>query len=301
MADFEEYSDLSGVGFESKEQTKPEDEFFHSAYISGQSRKNHIGVVEKIGQLQIRGVEYNLNEIYGIITHTKQVLVKTVRKNNQDKTECFSYCDGAPPWKSTSGRMCGKNAAERVAIEFCAPCKSQIIVAMIRTDKEGTIIPNEKGKATFIFIKGKGIKYQNVSSYLSDLSKMDMDPLFTPVTEESKKLEKSVGNNKRFITKITVGTANSQYGIKNVFDLSREKEISKETAKKVLDIAKENLPKFNDKFDWTKTMSSTQATGYQQAVADSGISTFSELGNSSTNTTTDVKQNHPLSFDDINF
>ena len=54
-----DYEELYSTGHESKEPIKPEDEFFHSVYISGQTRKNHIDIEEIQDKLQIRGVEYN--------------------------------------------------------------------------------------------------------------------------------------------------------------------------------------------------------------------------------------------------
>ena len=76
MNDFNEYADLGTTGYKSTEPVKPEDEFFHSLYIAGNSRKNHIGVTEQGGQLQIRGVEYNQQSVNMVITHVKKILVK---------------------------------------------------------------------------------------------------------------------------------------------------------------------------------------------------------------------------------
>ena len=72
----EEYTDLMVTGYQggSESQVSPEEEFFHSVYISGAVRKNHIGIEEKTGKFQVRGVEYNLDSLNMIITHTKEVL-----------------------------------------------------------------------------------------------------------------------------------------------------------------------------------------------------------------------------------
>ena len=90
---FEDYQDLAGVGFQggSGESTSPEDEFFHSVYISGKTRKNHINVEEQVGKLQVRGVQYNIDEVNLVITHTKDILAKIVNEQGRDNIKCFSF------------------------------------------------------------------------------------------------------------------------------------------------------------------------------------------------------------------
>ena len=258
MPEFEEYADLESTGHESREPIKPEDEFYHSVYISGKARKNHIGITEEIGKFQIRGVEYNLDEVNLIITHTKDLLVKENQSGGRQNIECTSFKPGPPPWYGTSRlqsgdpRQCPQTSAERAVNDYCSPCRSQIVVAGIYCNRDGNPILSEERKPTFLFIRGKGMKYSNVSNYLGDLFKMDLNPIFEPVTEQSQLFEKKVVNNKRFVTKITKGTASSQYGDKDVFVLNTGTELPKEVVLKILDASKKTLDKFNDKFDWSK-------------------------------------------------
>lgn len=259
---FEEYQDLGGTGYDSKQPLPPEQEFFHSLYIAGKSRKNHINVMEKAGLLQIRGVEYNLEVVNMIISHVKPILVKESTVNNRTSTECFSYQSGEWPWKGISGRTCGKTSAERAAEPYCANCRSQILVAGIYTDEAGKPIKTAESKAPiFMFLRGKGTKYGNISSYLSEMSKLELDPIFQPVTEQSKKFESSVVNNKRYVTKISIGTVSSKYGDKEVFVLEKGPELQKEVVFEILKISKKTLEKFNEKFDWGRRKSAA-ASGY---------------------------------------
>jgi hypothetical protein len=272
MPEFEEYSELEGTGHESKEPVKPEDEFYHSVYISGQSRKNHLGVTEEIGKFQIRGVEYNLDQVNMIITHTKDVLTKENQSGGRTNVECFSFKPSVPPWYGTSRmpsgdpRQCPQTSAERAVNDYCNPCRSQIIVGGIYCKADGSPILSEENKPIFLFIRGKGMKYSNVSNYLGDLFKMDLSPIFTPVTEQSQKFERKVVNNKRFVTNITKGTAESRYGIKDVFVLKTAQELPQEVVLKILDASKKTLDKFNEKFDWSKRASA--ATGYEQKAPE---------------------------------
>jgi len=269
---YEEYSQLAGMGYGSgKEQIAPEDEYFHNIYIAGTTRKNHIQVEEIAGKLQVRGVEYNLNEVHMIITQVKDMLVKNVTKQGRDSLECFSFKEPpSGPWHGTSklsdgtNRPCPATTAERQMVEYCNPCKTQLVVAGIYCKPDGTPILKESkegGKeAIYVFIRAKGVKFSSVSSYLSDMAREEFDPIFTPVTDESLDFEKKVVNNKRVVTKVSIGKTKTQYGDKPVFELSKGVMLPKETTVQILGVTKKTLPKFNEKFDWSKGKVANQAT-----------------------------------------
>jgi hypothetical protein len=272
MTNLEEFAGLAGTGYESKQATKPEDEFFHSVYIAGQTRKNHIQIEEKAGLLQIRGVQYNLEAVHMVITHVKEVLAKVKNTARGDTIECFSYKRGEAPWYGTSKlsngspRPCGVTSAERAANEYCNTCKSQIIIGGIFCEPNGKPVADENQKPVMIFLRGKGTKYGNISAYLSELAKRDLDPIFTPVTDESRKFEKDVVNNKRFLTKITIGETKTNFGIKKVFNLEATIAIPKESVLAILKVAKNTIPKFEEKMDWSKNKTSSSYGGEQEGI-----------------------------------
>jgi hypothetical protein len=311
MPEFEEYADLESTGHESREPIKPEDEFYHSVYISGKTRKNHIGTTEEVGKFQVRGVEYNLDQVNLIITHTKDLLVKENQSGGRQNIECTSFKPGLPPWYGTSRlqsgdpRQCPQTSAERAVNDYCSPCRSQIVVAGIYCSPDGNPILSGEKKPIFLFIRGKGMKYSNVSNYLGDLFKLDLNPIFEPVTDQSQLFEKKVVNNKRFVTNITKGTAPSQYGDKDVFVLQTGTELPKEVVLKILDASKKTLDKFNDKFDWSKRVSTS---GYgddkkpendEKVLSLDGDNTPEEPTQESGQTEDKAKQT--FSFDDVNF
>lgn len=268
---FEDYQDLSGVGFQGGggEATAPEDEFFHSIYISGKTRKNHINIEEQQGKLQVRGVQYNLDEVNLVITHTKDILAKIKNEAGRDNINCFSYKDGSAPWFGTatlpdgSKRACPLTSAERAANDFCSDCRAQILLAGIYCDASGNPILTQEKKPIFVFIRGKGMKYSNVSEYLNDRYNEDLDPIFEPVTDQSKQFEKSIVNNKRFVTRLTKTEATSSFGnTVNVFDLTKGAQIPNEAVMKILKLSKETLDKFVSKFNWAKGKQAAAATGY---------------------------------------
>jgi hypothetical protein len=317
---FDEFKDLSGVGFQggggSTDPTPPEDEFFHSLYIAGKTRKNHINIDEKAGKLQIRGVQYNLDEVHMIITHVKDILAKIkVEKGKGDTIECFSFKEGAAPWYGTtlmpdgSKRVCPTTSPERAVNSFCNTCKSQIIVGGIFCNEDGSPILTDEKKPIFIFIRAKGMRYSNVSEYLNDRYNEDLDPIFTPVTEQTKMFEKQVVNNKRFVVKLTKGEATSSYGNDvNVFVLEKGIELNKDVVLKIMKLAKDTMPKFIEKFDWSKSKK-TNATGYggkPEGILE--IGTPAEQVIESTKSNTEPEPEKPksesakkFSFDDIEF
>lgn len=307
---FEDYQELSDLGFQGGgEAPAPEDDFFHSLYISGKTRKNHINIEEKSGLFQVRGVQYNLSEIYMIITHTKDILCKIKIVQKKDSIECFSYKDGAPPWFGTTAfpngnkRMCPGNSAERAANDFCNTCKSQIIVAGIFCDKNGSPILTDENKPIFVFMRGKGTRYSNISNYLNDRYNEDLSPIFEPVTDASKQFEKSVVNNKRFVVKITKGTTTTSHGNDvNVFVLEKSEELPKDVVLKILKLSKDTASKFNDKFDWSKKRGGS-ATGYGNTSAPEGVLEIGEpVDNPNPQTTQESETpKKTFSFDDISF
>ncbi len=312
---YEDYADLMGTGHESREPVKPEDEFFHSVYIAGTTRKNHINVEELAGKFQVRGVQYNLDEVNMIITHTKEILAKIVTQNRRDSIECFSFKPGPPPWYGTSKlpdespRPCPQTSAERAVNEFCNLCKSQILVAGIFCNADGSPVLGDENKPIFVFIRGKGMKYKGVSDYLGDMYKKELAPIFDPPTEESLKFEKSVVNNKRFVTNITKGQASSNYGMKDTFILKPAAELPKDAVMKILEVSKNTLDKFNEKFDWS---SRSTTTGYDQTQEQSGEGQMKmETDSTPEQETAEIKTEEAakepekpaqvFSFDDVNF
>ncbi len=308
-----DYSQLAGTSFMSTPPKDPKDELFHSCYISGVKRTNEVGIVERPGYLQIRGNQYNLEEVYMIITHVKQVLVKMSKINGKDHLECFSYQEGQIPFKGTSGNVCGKNSNERACNAFCSTCKAQIIVSGILCSSSGSPILKEDGKPNFIFIRGKGMKYSNVSDYLNRCSQLNFPYLFPENPNDM--LEKGVFNRSRILTKITVGSVESRYGDKDVFEfLEPEKSVKlpdELVKKQILKIATDMLEKFNDKMDWSKNSNNNnnQNTNYMQNNTQTQPPQDEQMFNfNSSNNKEPQKQNQPeitpnvnFNFDDIAF
>jgi hypothetical protein len=279
-----QYDDLEDTGFITNEPSSPEKDFFHSIYISGKTRKNNVGVEEKPGKIQVRGVEYNKDDVYLIITHIKPVLMKVKRVGQRDNIECFSYQIGPPEnWKGTNGnRKCPRNSVERAANSWCNDCKSQLVVAGLYTDSNGKPITGEDNKPVFAFIRARGVKYQNVSNYLSDLSKLELPAITGAQDEEALKRERKLINHKRFVTKISVGKFETQsYGIKDVFVLEKGTQLPDDKIQGILNVAQKVIDKFHQKFDWSKNRQQQTSSDYVEKTQPTADQTFAS-GSTST-------------------
>ena len=255
-------SDNYGYGYTPPEEKTPEDEFFHSIYIGGNERKNHIGIVEKAGSLHIRGVNYNLNEVCFIITHVKPMLVKYEKINNQKRTVCFSY-QNTNPWMGSSGNVCPANRADREASSTCIGCRGEIVIAGLLCEKNGKPILKDK-KPIFVFVRGRGIKSPSVYKYLEDISKIDLPAIFP----DNPSLENRVVKNKRYVTVVRKTTTGSKYGTKNTFDLNFGQQIDDKVIQKILKIQKETIPQFNEKFDWSSKIKNAPIKEKEDATTD---------------------------------
>lgn len=314
MSVLDDYQELNSTGISgggSGDQKPAEEEFFKSVYISGQNRQHENGTMEEIEKLQIRGHSYNHTEVYMIITHVKDVLNNEAKVNGRITTKCFSFKESAsPPWYGSqpmpdgTPRICPSTSADRKAVEFCQNCKAQIIMAGILCQPTGTPILDDEKKPIFVFVRGKGIKYGNVSDYLSSLYQLDLDPVFNEEGDAVREFEKRVVNQKRFVTKIYKTTANSNHGIKMVFGFEKGAEVAKEFAIELLDLSKKTMDQFREKFDWSKKKK--KITGAQQAkeagVVSMEASRTPDTQKKETNTVKETPvEKGTFSFKDIKF
>jgi len=269
---FEEYADLAETGFGASKPADPTKDFFHSIYISGRTRTNETGQTEEANKLQIRGVQYNLEELYMIILHVKPILCLTVQDNssrNKSRVGCFSFKEGPAPWYGHNNHQCGTTSAERAADPHCKNCKAQLVVSGVLCDADGNLLEPldpENPVPVCAFIRGKGMKYSDVSDYLNAISQEDFPPLFEPVTEKTIDFEKKVVNNKRVVTKISIKEKDSNHGPKLVFDLSIGNPVDNEKVIDILKLSKGTLEKFKKKIDWSQKESDIKKPNTQQVA-----------------------------------
>lgn len=251
---FEDYVDLSGSGIgQPRKEVSPEDEFFHSVYICGRDRENHRQIVEQNGKLQIRGVDYNKDEVHMIITHVKKVRINSKFDLTQQRTviSCGSKLN-TNPWVGTSGRNCASRK-DRVNIPECAECKHNIVVFGVLCDnKEGRIKIGADGKPVFCFFVGKGIKWEDVNTHLTTLAEQEITPIFTLVTDKSIKWEKeNLDFSKRVVTVIKVSYKRSRFNnnLLQTFSFDTGAKLTTQQIVSLIEVAKKINPKVDEKLD----------------------------------------------------
>lgn len=255
MSNYEEFADLNGTGINipKKETIAPEDEFLHSIYICGMDRKNHKDITELNGKLQIRGVDYNLDDVNMIILLVRKIRVNK-KKDSDGKTNiitCGSKLN-TNPWTGTSGRKC-PSAKERLLIEECKDCKHQIVViGMLCDNSSGRPRFDSNNKPIFCFFVGRGIKWADVNQYLVDEDSKEITPIFTPVSEKSLKFEKeNIGKSKRVVTNVGVAYKRSPRNnqLFQTFKLTEGIELSSKQVLSLLEVSKKILPQVDEKLD----------------------------------------------------
>ncbi len=257
------------TGFESYVPVAPEDDTFHSVYIGKKKRQNHIGITEKSDKIHIRGVDYNLDEVYGVVLHVKPVMVNR-RKNAAGKEDvvCFSF--KTTP-KGTTGKICPVKRSDRDINQFCKTCRQEMIVTYVYTDENGKIVERD-GNPIFIFTRAKGMSYSPTSEYLNELSTCT-DEL--EVYDNAEK-EKRIANLKKYVTKIEVGEASTEkWGDVSILQLSRGIKIPIESVKQIIELQKNSIDDFVTKFDWSKNpaFASGSSSGYDVTDEDDNSDT----------------------------
>jgi hypothetical protein len=322
MSILDQYQELNSTGVSGGgggEQTDPKDEFFKSIYISGQNRQHENGIMEEIEKLQIRGHSFNHDQVFMIITHVKDILNNEQKVNGRNKTVCFSFKESAQaPWYGSQAmpdgtpRICPVTSKDRKGVEYCNGCKAQILVAGILCQPNGTPVLDEEKKPIFVFIRGKGTKYGNVSDYLSQLYQLDLEPMFDEKGDAVREFEKRVINHKRFVTRIYKSTVDSNFGVKMVFAFEQGEQLKKEFSLELLDLAKNTMDKFREKFDWSKKKKGASAAAAKEAGVvpmenktqqspEPGLNTPSTPTSDKPNESDNESDNGTFSFQNIKF
>jgi hypothetical protein len=99
------------------------------------------------------------------------------------------------------------------------------------------------------------------------LYQLDLDPVFNEEGDAVREFEKRVVNQKRFVTKVKKGTAETNFGTKMVFEFEKGAEVNKDFAIELLELSKTTMPQFREKFDWSKKKKSTAA----KQAKDAGV------------------------------
>jgi len=262
---YEKYVSMSDTRnsevYEGKDDVAWEDEFFHSVYVLSKAREEKkIGKKLFGGTLQIRGVDYNLEEVYMLPYFKRVTMGKETQVNNSKYKVCFTYADFDVEGNqiSTSGFHCYPTRSMRDEVQWCANCRSRIIVVGFLCNANGEYILDDNKKPINIFISGTGSKFGDISEYYFETKNLPVPFLFDEPTDESNAQEQNYFNMFRRIIKITPterdvykgpntppGTPDTRIGYK----LEAAGDIDKALIEKLMDYAVKIDTELRDKFD----------------------------------------------------
>jgi len=264
MSDTNPNAEVYDESSKNKEEIAWEDEFFHAAYISGKTRIEEKLNNKKIigGFIQIRGIEYNLEEFYMVPYYKRQVLVKNEKIGKYDSAVCFSFFDYDDEGRllSTSGFFCPPNSSERREVDWCSNCKTNIILIGFLSDENGNLKKDDDGKPYNVFIKASGSKVGDVMKYFFECQELEVPYLFTEnPTDQSLLQEKNYFNIFRRVIKVSVDIVdtynpNNNPDIsktRNAYKLEGVKELPPANIFKLLDYAASIEDKIKEKFDYS--------------------------------------------------
>jgi len=248
---------------EPKNDVPPEEELFHAIYISGKTRTEPTLNNKKIygGFLQVRGVEYNLEEVYMMPYYKRSLLVKNEKIGKYDSTVCFSFFDFDEKGNqiSTSGFPCPPTSPDRKEVSWCNNCKMHIVIIGFLCDENGKVKRDSDGNPFNVFLRVSGSKVGDVMKYLFECKELEVPYLFPDGNEEAKKQEIEYFNILRRCIKITVEEtptyvdgAYDQNKMRYAYKLEGMSELPPESIFKLLDYAENLDEEIREKFDWSE-------------------------------------------------
>lgn len=250
-----------------KEQIPWEDELFHAVYVqSGTEDSEYLNKKLFDGLLQIRGVQYNIEDAVYMIPYFKRNILVKEKFNARAKSSfpiCFSYRDFDDDGNqlSTSGFYCQQTAVERREFNWCRDCKTQVILAGFLVDANNEYILDKSSKPINIFVRAKGGAVGDLMKYFFECQELEVPFLFKGNnTDESDALERNYLNIFRRTIKITTETVEPYQGPntppnakpRHALVLEGVHDLNEKMIEKLLDYEERFTDKIKEKFDLTK-------------------------------------------------
>lgn len=149
--------------------------------------------------------------------------------------------------------------------------KISVVIGGILMTSDYKTIPDklDESHGVFVYFNCKGIKCGAAFNLLNDLNKHaeTLEPL-----SDDPEFEKKVVLPRRFIIKTVVGTADSDFGQKYVFNFEVHKRLPTKTVQSIMDKCKKWSAEFKKQFDFSSSVSSgASATSTPAPTEDSGV------------------------------
>lgn len=242
--------DMSDGSYEQKEQT------FKTVFITGQPRENQTpGTMACMVDFDANKYLFSKRDTLYIIPLYVKKICEAYRKmpgKDYDKLVYFSW-NGVKPEDNPDAKV------------------GYIIAGMLLDENKKAVKiddPENEGKKiqAVVALKCNGIKVGGVIQYLNDLNKKNSE--LEPLSNDPQ-FNRNVIAPRRFITKVTVTTADSSHGKKYVFKIVPEQSLPKESVLEIMNMSTQYSEKFVTQFNRTDSVTqSTQQTS--SAVVSEG-------------------------------
>jgi len=210
---------------------------FLNVFITGEPRDGQ-DVAKLQCMVDFDGKQYqenNKSELYFVIMYVKRFWEKVVTNNGRDSVVAFG-------WKDEP--------------KLDDECRFKYIIAGLLLDPDNKFYKKMRvdnpEQETLVYFKCQGVKFQSAMDMM-DLFSKKCDEL-TPLSDNTE-FEKSVVTPRRFITKATVTTVDSNHGRKYTYKFEPFKKLADEVVVKFMDKAVEYSDSFDKQFDKSLTLS----------------------------------------------
>jgi hypothetical protein len=245
MLNADKYGELNKYSQSGPKEPGP----FLSTFITGEPRDG-----QDVGKLQVmtdfdkkQYLVNNKSEMYFVIMFIKKYWERVVRKGDRDHTTGFGW-NGEDKLDDT--------------------CKFKYIIAGLLLDPENKFAKmkrtDDPEKEALIYFKCAGVKFSSAMELTTAFAKKSEE--LTPLSDNME-FEKSVVTPRRYITKATVTTCDSNHGTKYTYKFEPAKKLADEVTVKFMDKSMETVKEFDKQFDKTALI----AGGNSQQAAPSGI------------------------------
>jgi hypothetical protein len=219
---------------------------FANVFISGERRdgmdmgKMHainIGVDFNAPNTPEKFLIHNAETINFIIMFIKKVRVKKEKLGRQwDEITYFSY-----------------NPDQDQNYPVGAKC--EYIFAGILLNDENKPVKDPEGNTAFIYFRNKGMRVGPAVEYLGELNNKaaELEPL-----SDDPEFEKACVTPRRFITQVKIGSRESSYGNKDVYEYTAFKKLPDSTVEDILEKSVKWVEPFDKQFDLSSSVKGPQ-------------------------------------------
>ncbi len=237
------YKSIAGYGLSSS-SNRPQ--IFKKVFISDQQRMfQEPRKLQSIADWNAKTAEEKFVFLNKDIIHVIPIFLKQITEGYElrNKNNTLTYFN----WNPTSD----ENRPPHARCTYIFAC------AAFDENMRPIPRPGDPSKPALVYFKPTGVKMNNMIQYLNGIQDRVKD---LPPLSDNPDFEKSEVSFRRFMVKVSLGSADTSHGPKQVFVFDPVKEIKSETVKSILDQCASMKDEFDKQFNYTDSVVSTSVT-----------------------------------------